>query len=237
MCNAVSSRGSTCQINKDTHDGSHRDIKGHTWDGTHGFAREYASIFMCGLCGNTPCECSKKVWGFKWLNPDGDTWYEVHYDAQTMHDVHYDRKVDAQAVTVERRWEPIRVSFADATKARQDAMRRNPFSKYSPVMRVPANATAKAEAAVKVNKTCEASPNATVEKVARGIFETDPRVTDFVSKVSDCTLRCTANAFVMDSGRYQKAMQTAWDRDERGWRSDAEQRAKSLNAWLAQNRG
>jgi len=72
-------------------------------------------------------------------------------------------------------------------------------------------------------------------RYARGLFETDARVQAHITKVSDYTLRGPEWVHI-DPVRYKKAMQTAWDRNESGWRTEAEAKAKLLSHWLTLNK-
>lgn len=80
----------------------------------------------------------------------------------------------------------------------------------------------------------------TVAELSRALFETDEDVKAFVAKVADAELAHLRRGVPLPVGapensaasfspeRAMKAMQTAWERDERGWRDRAEQRAAGM---------
>ncbi len=82
--------------------------------------------------------------------------------------------------------------------------------------------------------------------VARALFWTDPEVLAFVATVADAgikrletrwsavTMRAEVvrDVWASDSVRGDAAMQRAWDRDEHGWRSRAEERAVAVVALI-----
>lgn len=63
-------------------------------------------------------------------------------------------------------------------------------------------------------------PMPTVEQLARALWNNDDRVLDFLMTVAD-----HRRPDGHDSERWQRAKQIAWERDEGGWRSEAETKA------------
>ena len=69
--------------------------------------------------------------------------------------------------------------------------------------------------------------------LARALFETDRRVIEFVASVGD--FHCYPAGvpeWDYDDDRRAVAMQKAWDRNERGWRTECQERARDITREL-----
>lgn len=66
-----------------------------------------------------------------------------------------------------------------------------------------------------------------VEQLARALFRTDVHVREFVRSVADHHAPVDGRVWY-DDARFFAAMETAWERDEGGWRTEAHARAEAL---------
>lgn len=68
-----------------------------------------------------------------------------------------------------------------------------------------------------------------VEELARAMFESDPDVRRFIHETADATLYDPKKWDVTQwDERTRRAIDIAWERNERGWRDDCECRAKEI---------
>lgn len=71
--------------------------------------------------------------------------------------------------------------------------------------------------------------------IARALFDTDRRVLDFVGQVGDFFwYRAGVPEWDYDTDRHSAAMQRAWDLDEHGWRTEANERARDMLTCIRQ---
>ncbi len=94
-----------------------------------------------------------------------------------------------------------------------------------------------AEDALRLLDMPEPEPSLTHDTLARALFNTDAEVDAFVSHVSEwaadaecCQADFTGPCARCDAqqARYERAQETAWGRDEQGWRSRAVERAEAV---------
>lgn len=71
------------------------------------------------------------------------------------------------------------------------------------------------------------SPMINEPLLARRLFETDPRVRAFLSRVADHRV-VDGPSEAIDGRRMDRAMEVAWERNESNWRSEWEDRAKAV---------
>jgi hypothetical protein len=64
--------------------------------------------------------------------------------------------------------------------------------------------------------------------LAKLVWMTDPRVGRFIARVSDCIMKEDPRHHVFNVTRYARAREKAWERNEGGWRAEAEARAKDM---------
>ena len=77
--------------------------------------------------------------------------------------------------------------------------------------------------------TSRACTGCAAPMIARALFETDQRVRDFVESVGDFNcFPADESKWDFDGSRKEATMQKAWDRNEHGWRAEAEQRARDV---------
>jgi hypothetical protein len=176
----------------------------------------------CGDCGASPCDCAAEIWSFRYRNrSNGADWWW-----------------GGNAVVAQKAgWAFI----TQAWRACETAQGR--VYEFGPVQRTtdpPYEFPKACSVTVDVHNTVPAgglppdhgkyahwfSP----ARLARLLWETNPRVTAFIAQVSDSILREGPGEYVIDAGRASVARERAWTRDEGNWRSEAEIRAAAIFA-------
>ncbi len=74
----------------------------------------------------------------------------------------------------------------------------------------------------------EEDPEDEIDRFSWLLFQTDPRVIEFVRRVSETTAEIRAADGWEHNERFQTALCIAWDRNEGGWRDECERRG----AWM-----
>jgi len=186
----------------------------------------------CEGCQASPCDCKKPIWRWRFRNEEKniENWIGV--------------PLNTNGYTRERALH-LREETAARAAGQKDGLLHGPVQRYTDPHHVFPTRYAKIgnpcgekplvclkchQETAKCDCTSQAASWETV-RLARALFETDPRVIAFVTLVSDCTVTLPSGK-VTEAVRYQKAMQTAWTRDENGWRTEAGERAKAIGQWL-----
>lgn len=76
----------------------------------------------------------------------------------------------------------------------------------------------------------------TQEEYARALFESDPRVVSFVKSVADGVCHVGPGDYQFNLDAFARAMDTAYRRDESGWRTEAWYRAAAMITAINQGR-
>jgi hypothetical protein len=181
---------------------------------------------VCKDCKAQPCDCGEPIWNRRWrlkdgvrsTSPYGEWWVGNETEGFTR----------AYAELLNRgsiyEYGPVqRITDPPFEFPKREGSRsvRHGMDATAPLLEYPRVDVARAVPCGSF--TCISSE----EQLAKLLWRTDVRVSDFLARVADHRV-VDGPSEATDGGRLQRAREIAWERNEGGWRTEAEARAKDM---------